>query len=390
MRGVFCRGAAGDTLDAMQLSRILLALALATALDAAPKPGKRAKNVIVFLADAGGVPTVSAASLHGYGEPQKLFVQSWPHMGLSDTSTASNWVTDSAAGMTAIVTGQKTHNGVISMDASTVRGKQDGKTLKTILEYAEERGLATGVVSNVSIADATPAACYGHANDRGKQAELYQQIFTPKFGDGVDIVIGGGRKKIYDDTKAMGKDLDAMAAQHKRPIYASVAAIPAGDMRPLALLEDAADVPAMTFAALDRLKKNKKGYFLMIEWDTHTDNPERGLNNLVNFDKLIREIAGKVDLRDTLLVFTADHSFELRNVGGKRGEPLLKGYDEWQKTHQAREVVTIPALRVGHSHTGEEVLATAMGPGAERVKGFFPNTHLFQVLLGAYGWRADK
>lgn len=374
----------------MQLPRILLAVALASSLSAAPKPNKRAKNVIIFLADAGGVPTVSAASLHGYGEPQKLFIQSWPHMGLSDTSPAVNYVTDSAAGMTAIVTGQKTHNGVISMDATTVRGKQDGASLKTLLEYAEERGLATGVVSNVSIADATPAACYGHANDRAKQAELYQQIFTPRFGDGVDIVIGGGRKKIYDDTKKLGKDLDAIAAEHKRPIHASVAAIPAADMRPLALLDDTTDVPAMAFAALDRLKRNKRGYFLMIEWDAHTDNPEKGLNNLVNFDKLIREIASKVDLRDTLLLFTADHSFELRNVGGKRGEPLLKGYAEWQKTHPAREMVSIPALRVGHSHTGEEVLATAMGPGADRVKGFFPNTHLFDVVLAAYGWKPAK
>lgn len=365
-------------------------MALATSLSAAPKPNKRAKNVIIFLADAGGVPTVSAASLHGYGEPQKLFIQTWPHVGLSDTSPAVNFVTDSAAGMTAIVTGQKTHNGVISMDAATVRGKQDGALLKTLLEYAEERGLSTGVVSNVSIADATPAACYGHANDRAKQAELYQQIFTPRFGDGVDIVIGGGRKKIYDDTKKLGKDLDTIAAEHKRPIHASVAAIPASDMRPLALLDDTTDVPAMAFAALDRLKRNKKGYFLMIEWDAHTDNPEKGLTNLVNFDKLIREIASKVDLRDTLLLFTADHSFELRNVGGKRGEPLLKGYAEWQKTHPAREMVSIPALRVGHSHTGEEVLATAMGPGADRVKGYFPNTHLFDVVLAAYGWKPSK
>jgi alkaline phosphatase len=69
---------------------------------------RRAKNVILFLADAAGVPTINAASLHGYGEPQQLFVQSWPHIALSDTSTASDWVTDSAAGMTAIVTGKKT------------------------------------------------------------------------------------------------------------------------------------------------------------------------------------------------------------------------------------------------------------------------------------------
>lgn len=367
---------------------LLLLPALAFAQPTLPKPNKRAKNVIVFLADAGGIPTLNAASLHGYGEPQKLFVQGWPHIGLSDTSPAQTYVTDSAAGMTAIVTGRKTHNGIISMGPETQRGKTDGPALKTILEYAEERGLSTGVVSNVSIADATPAACYGHANDRGKQGDLYLQIFAPRFGDGVDIVLGAGRKRIYDDVQRLGKNLDTVAAEHKRPIYASLSAIPADNARPLALLDDASDVPAMALAALDRLSKNRKGYFLMIEWDAHTDNPERGLSNVVNFDKLIREIAAKVDLRDTLLLFTADHSFELRTVGGKRGTPLLAGFDEWQKAkHDPREMVSLPALRVGHSHTGEEVLAAAIGPGADQVKGFFPNTHLFHVLMSAYGWK---
>jgi len=67
----------------MFLLRLLPALCLASSLlfgQQIPKPNRRAKNVIVFLADAGGIPTLNAASLVGYGEPQKLFVQSWPYM----------------------------------------------------------------------------------------------------------------------------------------------------------------------------------------------------------------------------------------------------------------------------------------------------------------------
>lgn len=82
-----------------------------------------AKNVILFIGDAAGIPTLSAASLHEYGAPQKLFLQSTPHAGLMDTSAASDWVTDSAAAMTAIVTRCKTQNGVISQSDSAVRGK---------------------------------------------------------------------------------------------------------------------------------------------------------------------------------------------------------------------------------------------------------------------------
>ncbi|MCP5109361.1 MAG: alkaline phosphatase, partial [bacterium] len=124
-----------------------------------------ANNVILFVGDAAGVPTVNGASIYKYKQPQKLFVQQMPHVGLMDTSTASAWVTDSAAGMTAIVTGHKTHNGVVSQSATAVRGSKDGEWLKTILEHAEERGLSTGVVSNSMVLSATPAACYAHVND---------------------------------------------------------------------------------------------------------------------------------------------------------------------------------------------------------------------------------
>lgn len=369
------------------LIRTLLALLLCLPLAAAPKPGKRAKNVILFLADACGIPTLSAASLHGYGEAQKLYVQSWPHLALSDTSAASSWVTDSAAGMTAIVTGVKTNNGVISQGPDTVRGKQDGAPLKTVLEYAEERGLSTGVLTNVNIADATPAACYAQANDRRKFGDIFLQIFTPRFGDGVDVVMGAGRKAVFDGVTALGKDLDEVARAHHRPIYSSLADVPAGNLRPIVVLERNMNVPEAARLALRTLSKNRKGYFLMIEWDAHTDDPQRGLDNVVGFDKLIREIASTIDLQDTLLLFTADHSMELRSVGGRRGEPILKGLDEWKQSHAAKELVQIPALRVGHSHTGEEVLAAAQGPGADQVRGFLPNTQLFHVIMNAYGWR---
>ena len=139
---------------------------------------RRAKNVILFLGDAGGIPTLHAASVYRYQEANKLFIQHRPHMALSDTSTASSWVTDSAAGMTAIVTGQRTHSSVLWQSDAAVRGKKDGEPLKTILEYAEERGLSTGVISNDSVAGATPGACYAHSNDCGKTGEIFAQVLT--------------------------------------------------------------------------------------------------------------------------------------------------------------------------------------------------------------------
>ena len=242
---------------------MLCACALATAQ--APEKPKHAKNVILLLADAGGIPVINAASILAYDAPQKLFIQNMPYIGLSDTSPVGRWVTDSAAGMTAIVTGQKTLNGVISEGPNVVRGEKDGAVLKTILEYAEEHGLSTGVMSNVSIADATPAACYAHANDRAKWGDIFSQIFSPRFGDGVDVVFGPGRKRIWASATENGKDLNALAKEHSRVIYSSLRDVPRDATRALAVIDEPIDHRAAAKLAISILSKNPKGYFLMID-----------------------------------------------------------------------------------------------------------------------------
>lgn len=369
---------------------LLSVLLLALPGTAAPK---RARNVILLLADAGGVATVNAASVLGYNAPRKLFIQSWQNVGLSDTTPAERWVSDSAAGMTAIVTGVKTQNGVISLGPDTERGKRDGAMLKTILEHAEERGLSTGVLSNVTITDATPAACFSHVNNRSKFGEIFMQLLEPRFGNGVDVLIGLGRDRIFPLVEALGqKPLEAAKAKG-REIFGSLAE--AGDFeRALVIASQPVDLAEAARKTIRALSRNKKGYFLMIESDAHTDDPAAGLGRLVAFDKLIRELAATAG-DDTLFLFTADHSFDLRIVGGGPGEPLLAGLDEWKQKRAAalkanpkepRQPVWLPSLRVEGRHTGEEVIVAARGPGAERVKGFLANTDLFHIMMAAFGW----
>jgi alkaline phosphatase len=372
----------------MRLLAVLLASALIPyAADAKPK---RAKNVILLVADAGGLATVNAASIHGYNAPQKLFIQSWPHVGLSDTSPVGRWVSDSAAGMTALVTGQKTANGVISQGADAVRGKKDGTVLKTILEYAEERGLSTGVLSNVTITDATPAACFAHVNDRSMWAEIFLQLFEPRFGDGVDVLAGPGRKAISERLAKIGKDMDAVAKEKGRPVYASLSALPEDAKRGLVIVDGEFDLNEAAKRAVRMLSQNKKGYFLMIESDAHTNNPELGLNRLVSFDKLIREIAAMVNPKETLLLFTADHSFDLRIAGnGGPKEPLLTGIEKWKQENGGKPPIRLSAVRIENAHTGEEVPVAAMGPGAERVRGFMPNSAIFDIMMQAFRWKPD-
>ncbi|HEU0123560.1 MAG TPA: alkaline phosphatase [Bryobacteraceae bacterium] len=343
---------------------------------------RRAKNIIVFLGDAGGIPTLHAASIHGHGAPGKLFIQQMPNIGLSETSPVGGWVTDSAAGMTAIVTGHKTKSGVISQSADAVPGKVNGAPLKTILEYAEEHGLSTGVISNVSMADATPAACYAHANHRRKYAEIVAQIANPRFGDGVDLVIGGGRKGIFEATGNAKYDFRKALSEKGYALYDSPGDVPADAKRVVALTDDRYDPAPIVKRAIEILSRNPKGYFLMVEWDMHTNNLQKGLDQAVTMDNLVRQTAGQVNSRDTLVLFTADHSFDLRLLTGKTGQPVVPAATP-------DDAAPVP-IRVGTSHTGEEVLVAAMGPGASRVKGYMPNTQIFHIMMQAYGWKESK
>ncbi len=347
---------------------------------------QHAKNVILFLGDAGGIPTLNAASIHGYKEPRALFIQRMPHIALSETSSTNSWVTDSAAGMTAIVTGHKTDNGVLSQlpPPAGVRNGE-GAPLKTILEYAEEQGLSTGVVSNMNMADATPAACYAHVNSRQKMGEIFTQIWHPRFGDGVDVVLGNGRSKLLQSTADLGVDLGKELSASGREFASSLADIPGGARRVVALTDDRNfDVDAATAKAIEILSRNPKGYFLMVEWDLHPTHPEQCLDTAVKFDRLVQKTVKQAG-SNTLVLFTADHSFDFRVLGGKKGADLkLPPGPNVSKTGALME--EMPSVAIGTEHTGEEVVAAAQGPGSEKVSGFLSNTDLFHVMMSAYGW----
>lgn len=348
-----------------------------------------ARNVILFLGDAGGIPTINAASIYGYNEPRRLFLQNMPYIALAETASASAWVTDSAAAMTAIVTGYKTHNGVIAQSDSAVRKLQDGTPLKTILEYAEERGLSTGVVSNSSAASATPAACYAHVNDRSKTGEIFAQVLKPGFGDGVDVIIGAGREEIFEETRKLGLDLEAELTAKGYALHDSLEGVGPGAHRVVALFSKGDfDLDAATQLAIDILSRNPKGFFLMVESDLHTANIVRGLERTVALDRIIQRTAERAGSDNTLILFTADHSYGFRVHDGKKGEALLAPAEKALETDDL-EIVYLQNIRREDDHNAEEVLVAAQGPGAQRVRGILSNTDLFHIMMAAYGWQAS-
>jgi alkaline phosphatase len=280
--------------------------------------------------------------------------------------------------MSAIVTGQKTSNGTLSQTPS-------GQSHKTILEYAEERGLSTGVISNVNMADATPAACYSHVDSRKKFADIFSQVWKPRVGDGVDVIFGGGRTKIADSLKETKLDLDQELTKAGWPVHPTVGDVPA-DARKAVVLVDSEEfrVDEATAKAIEILSRNPKGYFLMVEWDLHANsNPDRALQAVVALDKLIEKTATTLASRDTLVLYAADHSFDVRLHTGKKGTSLKLPKNAKESAEGKFD------LMVGTHHTGEEVLVAAQGPGAERVKGFFPNAEIFRIMLSAFRWKPE-
>jgi alkaline phosphatase len=189
--------------------------AVAEAKALAPAAGP-AKNLILFVGDGMGLTTVTAArmlegQLHGRpGEENLLAFERLPYVSLSKTYNTNQQTPDSAGTMTAITTGAKTRAGVLGVDETVMRGDVagvEGHRLRTLFEEAETRGLATGVVTTTTVTHATPAACYAHSPERGWEddsrlspaarevdhPDIAQQLVEFRDGDGLDVVLGGGR-----------------------------------------------------------------------------------------------------------------------------------------------------------------------------------------------------
>jgi alkaline phosphatase len=344
----------------------------------------KAKNIIIFMGDGTGVSSLNAASIYGYDKPQSLYIQSLPGVALADTSTATQWVTDGGAGATAIATGVKTNNGVLSESSGAIKDQQDGEILKTFFEYAREHGLSTGAISNddrQGVTNALTAAFFAHNNNRGKSGEIFEEMIAPRNGGtGLDIAYSGGRKDVLKQVAAMGKD---GAADLKSRGYVFVDSLDAlksidANQTKIVMLNDDTDMPIKPAVddAIARLSKNPKGFVLVVFSDCHTGKATTSLRRIVEMDNVVREVSA-AHKQDTMILWTADHSYDLRIKGEALTETLKK--------NEGKKITS--AVSLEDEHTAEEVPVMAIGPGSERVHGFISNTDVFHILMAAPGWQ---
>ena len=453
--------------------RVLLMCSLVLASGAS-----HAKNVIFFLGDGMGISTVTAArifagqSAGATGEEYDLAFDRFPHLALIKTYNTNAQVPDSAGTITAITTGEKTRIGVLGVNGSVERDDCAAaltNTLPTLAELAEQKGMSTGIVSTARITHATPAGAYAHSPNRNWESsastpdeaealgckDIALQLVEMSHGDGLDVILGGGRREflpieaddpeypsrpgLRDDSRhlidewleanskrqftwrgdefaewlASDEPIDGQLMGLFEPSHMKYEADRQRDPGKEPSLQD------MTALAVKQLAENDQGYFLLVEAGRidhahHFSNAYRALTDTVALSDAVQWAVENVDLADTLIVVTADHSHTMTISGyPRRGNPILgtvetepgkpildatgvpyttlsyangPGYKKQRpnlskintQDPDYQQLGTVPTQ--SETHAGEDVAAFAVGQNAAAVRGVMEQNRLYDVM----------
>lgn len=327
------------------------------------------KNIILLIGDGMGVSQVFAGLTANKG---RLFLENCKYIGFSKTSSGDNYITDSGAGGTALSTGVKTYNGAIGVDMNK-------NPVRTILQEASEKGLATGLVSSSAITHATPASFISHQASRSS----YEDIATDFLKTDIDVFIGGGLdhfakredgRNLVDELKNKGYQVETEINKIKKVKKGKLAGL-AAEVHTGRMSERGDILPVATETAINILSNNKNGFFLMVEgsqidWGGHAGSTIYVVEDMLDFDQVIGkalEFAAKD--KETLVIVTSDHETGgMAITGGSFEDGVVKA-----------------AFPTG-GHTAVMVPIFSYGPGAEEFIGIMENTEVHakmkKLLLG--------
>lgn len=443
----------------------------------------RARNVILFVGDGMGVSTLTAARIYQGQKAGRDGESTWtamdrlPYSALVKTYAHDAQVPDSAPTATALTTGVKTRNGIVGLDQTAVEDDcpgSRGREVRTLFEQAEVAGLRTGIVSTARITHATPAAAYAHIANRDWEndsaltpearkagcVDIARQLVEWPYGDGLDVVLGGGRAQFLPSTvkdpesprsvglRTDGRDLTREWSTGRRggSYVWNREQFDAfkGDGPLLGLFQrdhmnfeadrakDIGGEPSlteMTLKAIDILERGDRGYVLMVEAGRidhahHLGMAGKALEDTAELDRAIAAVLARVNLEDTLIIVTADHSHNLTIAGyPRRGNPILglvvgadgkptlardgKPYTTLSYTdgpgavagarrNPADEDTTDlgyiqPALVAlgAATHGGEDVVVRATGPWSHLFNGTIEQNLIYHVMIYALGLKPE-
>ena len=362
---------------------------------------QKPKNVIYLIGDGMGFGAVSSLLLSENGETG---FEMAPVIGLNETCSANNYVTDSPAGGTALATGTRTCNGFLGVGPDSVQ-------LESILKKAQKMGKKTGIVVNTTLTEATPGAFYAGVTSRKESYKIAEQ-FTES---GVDVAIGAGLsafinrpdsvdmtavliEKGYDvyldwksvlDTESekfvgildMGdvhrrnksRNTTASAAEGAEVCLAAKLAASEGKVDTTRFSEPTEYLHKACNKALSVLEKDApNGFFLMIESAIidgygHNNDSEGMIEEMKEFDQTLKTLIAYVNKHpNTLLVVTADHE--------------TGGTGVTYKSHAINQPEGLQLNFSTKGHTGTVVPIFAYGAGAAKFSGIFQNRELPEMI----------
>ncbi|XP_067014439.1 alkaline phosphatase 4 [Anabrus simplex] len=433
----------------------------------------RAKNVVLFIGDGMGIATITASGILKGGEGQLLTWERFPTVGLAKTYSTDHMVPDSAATATAFLSGVKTRQKMLGLDGRAARGQCDPELnkvakLTTLADWAQAAGKHTGVVTTARITHATPGALYANINHRdwecdneisnhsvGCVADIARQLVEQSPGKDLRVVLGGGRRQMGVTGLADRDEDNSCVRSDGRNLAQEWLKLGAGRrvyvnntqelMRP-GLVEEAdylmglfsgghmdyeaerdnspsgqPSLSNMTRQAIRMLKKSPTGFFLLVEGGRvdmahHKNYARLALLEAIQLDQAVATALQEVDLKDTLVIVTADHSHAVTINGYplKGSDILGVTMDEDDDPAEAVPYETIsyangPGAKVhggrplksfseeeraglryqhmsgiytGHdeTHGGEDVPVYSTGPGAALLGGVFEQNYLATAM----------
>lgn len=437
---------------------------------APPAPSAKAKNVILFIGDGMGISTITAARIYdgqSRGEPGEenlLSFETFPNVALVKTYNTNQQVPDSAGTATAMNTGVKTRAGAIGVGPAAAIGDCAGgivNPLPTAAEKLSAMGKSIGIVSTARLTHATPAAVYAHSSDRDWEAD--SSLPAAERGKGCSdiaeqlvrfpftIALGGGSSYFYGKDKGgrrldAGADLPAAWTASSGGHYVTTRSAMFGaqnDVKPMLGLfspshmtymldrttdEQEPTLSEMTKVAIGKLANDPDGYFLMVEGGRidhghHEGKAAYALSETQEFARAVEAAVGMVDLSNTLILVTADHSHVMTIAGySTRGNSILglvEGNDDrGDPTHKpaladdgqpyttlgymngpgAVEQLPRPAPSSdpktpqqaltplsSETHGGEDVALYATGAGSDEAHGVIEQNRIYNIMLQALG-----
>ncbi|XP_068230719.1 alkaline phosphatase-like [Palaemon carinicauda] len=440
-----------------------------------------AKNIILFVGDGMGLSTITAGRilkgqrLGESGERYRLSFEKFPFVALAKTYNLDSQIGDSSACATALMCGVKANINTVGLDHRGIF--EDCKSsysagVPSLVDWAQKYGKSTGIVTNTRLTHGTPAALFAKASSRyweddtklpaeAKTAckDIARQLVENQPGRNINVLLGGGRRHWMPITdhdpedkeqigrRADGKNLlDAWVHDKKsRGLDAEYvwnnAQFDGVDPRHTDYLlglfgyshldfeadrnrgpEGDPSLSDMTKKAIEILCKNQLGFFLMVEAGRidhahHHNNARRALEEVDALDEAVMTALNLTDVKDTLIVLTADHSHvftigghntprghpvtdvdaEVSDVDGKpytillysngpgyahstpAGRQDLNGFN----TQDINFVQQAAVPRKYETHSGEDVPVYAQGPGSYLFSGTIEQTYIPHAITYA-------